>query len=60
MNSTISTPGVEFMTMDLKDLYYGTPMEEYEYMRILLTSIPQEIIDQYELKSIEYNSCIYI
>ena len=29
------------MTMDLKDLYYGTPMEEYEYTQILLSSIPQ-------------------
>ena len=26
MNSTISTPGVRFMTTDLKDFYYGIPM----------------------------------
>ena len=28
MNSTISTPREKFITMDLKDFYYGTPMEE--------------------------------
>ena len=27
MNSTISTHGATFMTMDLKDFYYGKPME---------------------------------
>ena len=30
MNSTIYTPQERFMTMDLKDLYYGTPIDEYE------------------------------
>ena len=60
INSTISTPGAKFMTMDLRDFYCGTPMEYYEYIRILLYSIPQEIIDQYELVSIEENSWIFI
>ena len=26
LNSTISTPGTRFMTLDIKDLYYGTAM----------------------------------
>ena len=41
MNSTIYTLGAKFMTMDFKDFYYVKPMEEYEYMQILLSSIPQ-------------------
>ena len=41
--------------MDIKYFYYGTPMEEYEYMQILLSFVPQEIIDQYQLTAIEEN-----
>ena len=26
LNSTISTPGAQFMTLDIKDFYYGTAM----------------------------------
>ena len=26
LNSTISAPGARFMTLDIKDLYYGTAM----------------------------------
>jgi hypothetical protein len=33
-NSIISTPNARFMTADLKDFYLETPMEEFEYMRI--------------------------
>ena len=32
--------------MELKDFYYGISMEEYELMRLLLSPIPQEIIDK--------------
>ena len=34
LNSTISTPGARFATIDMKEFYYGTPMSEYEYMKI--------------------------
>ena len=36
LKSTISTPGARFMTLDLKDLYYGTAMAQYEYMKLAL------------------------
>jgi len=32
LNSTISTPNANFMTMDIKDFYLNTPMARYEYM----------------------------
>ena len=35
-------------------------MEEYEYMWIQLSFIPQEIIDQYDLDSIKEDVCVYI
>ena len=31
LNSTISTPGARFMTLDIKDFYYGTAMAHYVY-----------------------------
>ena len=37
------------MTVDLKDFYLNTPLEEYEYMRIPVDMIPQTIMDQYNL-----------
>ena len=52
INSTISTPGAKFAVSDLKDFYLGTPLARYEYMRLHISTIPQEIIDQYNLLDI--------
>ena len=52
-NSIISTRGAKFMTMDIGNFYLGTPMKRKEYMRIKITDIPQEIIDQYNLRNLE-------
>ena len=60
LNSVISTAGARFMTVDIKDFYYGTPMEIYEYMAIQLSIIPQEIISQYKLDSIAHNGMVYV
>ena len=48
-NITISTPRSKFMVLDIKIFYYNTPMNRYEYMRLPLHSIPDEIIAQYNL-----------
>ena len=45
LNSTISTPGARFMNLDIKEFFYGTAMERYEYMKLALACIPDEIID---------------
>jgi hypothetical protein len=39
LNATVSE-GAKFMSMDIKDFYIGTPMEQKEYMRIHLSQIP--------------------
>ena len=36
LNSTISTPGARFMTLDIKDFYYDTAMARYKYMKLAL------------------------
>jgi hypothetical protein len=50
LNSTISTPGAKFCAFDIKTFYYGTPMSRYEYMKIHISKIPDEIVQEYTLK----------
>ncbi len=38
------------MTLDIKNFYLNTPMEQYEYVRIKLDDVPEEIIQQYLLQ----------
>ena len=51
LNSVISTCGARYMTIDIKYFYFNTPMEIYEYMRIKITNIPDDIIHQYDLQA---------
>ena len=51
-NSIVSTPGGRFCTFYIKDLCYGSPMSDCEFMWIHLVSIPHKIIDQYDLDTI--------
>jgi hypothetical protein len=37
------------MCLDVKNFYLGTPMDSFEYVRIPIKLIPQEIIVQYNL-----------
>ena len=39
------------MKIDIKDFYLNTPMERYEYMRIKITNIPDDIIRQYNIQT---------
>ena len=49
-NSVISTKGERCVMLDVKDFYLNTPMKRYEYMRIKITDIPEEIIEHYKLR----------
>jgi hypothetical protein len=52
INSTLSTEDAEMMMMDIKKYYLGTPLPIYEYMRLPLSIIPDEIITKYNLQEI--------
>jgi hypothetical protein len=52
LNSVLSTPKARFMSLDLHNFYLGTPLPNFEYMRIPLSSIPMDIIKQYNLHDI--------
>ena len=52
LNSIISTKNARFMTLDIKDFYLNTPMEHYEYMRLRLADMPEDVIQHYKLREI--------
>jgi len=52
INSIISTPGAKFFTMDIKDFYLNTPMKRFEYMRLKLSDMPEDVIEHYKLRKI--------
>ena len=52
LNSIISTPNAKFMTMDIEDFYLNTPMARYEYMRLRLANMPEDVIAHYRLNKI--------
>jgi hypothetical protein len=49
-NSVISTPGAKFMTMDISNFYLMTPLKRPEYIRDRLADMPEEIINEYNLR----------
>ena len=60
LNSVISTENAKYATLDISDYFYGTPMKTYEYVRIKLDIIPQEIVDQYNLLCLEKDGWVYM
>jgi hypothetical protein len=48
------------MTIDIKDFYLMTPMARYEYFRLKLELIPQDVIDEYNLQDkVESDGNVY-
>ncbi len=45
-NSVISTRGARFMTMDISNFCLMTPLHRPEFIRMKLSNIPDEIIDE--------------
>ena len=49
LNSVVSTLNAKFMTIDIKDFYLNTPMPGYEYMRLKLSDLPADFVEQNDL-----------
>ncbi len=61
LNSVISMRKARYMTVDIKNFYLNTLMSRYEYVRIWLDNIPEEIIEQYALHDkVDGNGHVYI
>ena len=57
LNALVSE-GANLMTLDIKDFYLGTPLDEPEFMRIPLKFIPLELQTKYNLKAIQTHDCV--
>jgi hypothetical protein len=48
------------MMMDIKNYYIGTPLPRFEYMKMLLSRFPEEIIQKYNLNALAVDGWVYI
>jgi hypothetical protein len=60
INSTLSTKDAAIMMMNIKNYYLGTPLPRYEYMQMLLSRFPEEILKKYNLKALAVDGWVYI
>jgi hypothetical protein len=58
INSTLSTKYAAMMMMDIKNYYLGTPLPHYEYMRMLLSRFPEEIVEEYNLQALAFDGWV--
>ena len=63
LNSVTSdaTDGAKFVSIDLKDMFLNTPMEQPEYMKVHLKFFSLDIIKRYNLQEkVHSNGYVYI
>jgi hypothetical protein len=60
INSTLSTEDATMMMMDIKNYYLGTPLPRFEYMKMLLSRFPEEIVQKYHLNALAVDGWVYI
>ena len=48
------------MTLGINDFYYGNAMARYEYMKLALACIPDEIIGQCSLRMLSSDGWVYL
>jgi hypothetical protein len=60
INSTLSTEESAMMMMDIKNYYLGTPLPRFEYMKMLLSRFPEEIVQKYNLNALAVDGWVYI
>jgi hypothetical protein len=59
-NSTLSTEEAVMMMMDIKNYYLGNPLPRFEYMKMLLSRFPEEIVQKYNLNALAVDGWVYI
>jgi hypothetical protein len=53
-------PNARFMTGDLKEIYFNMLMDEYKYMRISISVIPESIKTEYKLAPLVHHGHVYV
>jgi hypothetical protein len=60
INSTLSTEDAAMMMMDINNYYLGTLLPRFEYMKMLLSRFPTEIIQKYNINALAIDGWVYI
>jgi hypothetical protein len=60
INSTLSTKDAAMMMMEVKNYFLGTPLPLFEYMKMLISCFPEEIIQKYNLNNLAVEGWVYI
>jgi hypothetical protein len=60
INSTLSPEEAAMMMMGIKNYYLGTPLPRFEYMQMLLSRFPKEIVQKYNLNALAVDGWVYI
>jgi hypothetical protein len=60
INITLSTEDAVMMMIDIKNYYLGNPLPRFEYMKMLLSRFPEEIIQKYNLNALALTGWVYI
>jgi hypothetical protein len=48
------------MMMDIKNYYLGNPLPRFEYIEMLLSRFPEDIIQRYNLNALAFDGWVYI
>jgi hypothetical protein len=59
INSVLSRKGARFCTFDISNFYLQTPLDRPKYIKIKITNIPREFIDEYNLMQHIHNDWVY-
>jgi hypothetical protein len=59
-NSVISMPNAKFGSADINNMYLETPLDQYEYMKMPLRLIPEDIIEHYGLPKKAIDRYVYM
>ena len=54
-NSVLSTKNTKFMYADIANFYLNNPMDRCDYIKLPLDTIPEEIIQKYNLRKLSHN-----
>ena len=60
LNSVLSMENVKFTCADIANFYLNKPMNRYEHTKLPLDIIPEEIIQQYNLRNLAHKGFEYM
>jgi hypothetical protein len=60
INITLSTRDAAMMMMDIKHYSIDTPLPRFEYMKMLLSRFPEEIVQKYNLNALAVDGWVFI